>query len=122
MSCQVFHVLHFKIAEVREVSGSSSGLLVKHRALKDYFDDTKPDIGVGTSSVQDHLFLSFATFRAFLESRKIPLLGLRFVTDRLSQGLGPFSKVERFRYWLRIPQLGQLFFLKLSKSHGEGLS
>ncbi|RDX83831.1 Cyclin-B1-1, partial [Mucuna pruriens] len=38
-----------------------SGLLVKHRALKDYFDETKPDIGVATSSVQDHLFLSFAT-------------------------------------------------------------
>ncbi|RDX92769.1 hypothetical protein CR513_25056, partial [Mucuna pruriens] len=84
MSCQVFRVLHFMIAEVHEVFGS--GLLEKHRALKDYFDDTKPDIGVGTSSVQDHLFLSFATFRAFLEGRKIPLLGLRFVTDRLSQG------------------------------------
>ncbi|RDX92814.1 hypothetical protein CR513_25011, partial [Mucuna pruriens] len=86
MSCQVFHVLHFKIAEVREVSGSGSGLLVKHRALKDYFDDTKPDIGVGTSSVQDYLFLSFATFRAFFESRKISLLGLHFIMDRLSQG------------------------------------
>ncbi|RDX58182.1 Glycerol-3-phosphate acyltransferase 1, partial [Mucuna pruriens] len=37
---------------------SGSGLLVKHGALKDYFGDTKPDIGVGTSSVHDHLFLS----------------------------------------------------------------
>ncbi|RDY14208.1 Glycerol-3-phosphate acyltransferase 1, partial [Mucuna pruriens] len=56
-----------KIAEVCEVSGSSgSGLLVKHKALKDYFDDTKPDIGVGTSSVQDHLFLSLCN--VFMES------------------------------------------------------
>lgn len=37
---------------------SGSGLLVKHRALKDYFGDTKPDIGVGSSSFHDHLFLS----------------------------------------------------------------
>ncbi|KAK7385909.1 hypothetical protein VNO78_31871 [Psophocarpus tetragonolobus] len=37
---------------------SGSGLLVKHRALKGYFGDTKPDIGVGSSSVHDHLFLS----------------------------------------------------------------
>ncbi|BAT80764.1 Glycerol-3-phosphate acyltransferase [Vigna angularis] len=37
---------------------SGSGLLVKHRALKDYFGDTKPDIGVGSSAVHDHLFLS----------------------------------------------------------------
>lgn len=37
---------------------SSSGLLVKNRAVKDYFGDTRPDIGVGTSSVHDHLFLS----------------------------------------------------------------
>lgn len=37
---------------------SGSGLLVKHRALKDYFGDRKPDIGVGSSSVHDHLFLS----------------------------------------------------------------
>ncbi|BAT74695.1 hypothetical protein VIGAN_01241500 [Vigna angularis var. angularis] len=31
---------------------------IKHRALKDYFGDTKPDIGVGSSAVHDHLFLS----------------------------------------------------------------
>ncbi|QCE01672.1 glycerol-3-phosphate acyltransferase [Vigna unguiculata] len=37
---------------------SGSGLLVKHRALKDYFGDTKPDIGIGSSTVHDHLFLS----------------------------------------------------------------
>ncbi|KAJ1379685.1 Phospholipid/glycerol acyltransferase [Sesbania bispinosa] len=37
---------------------SASGLLMKHRALKDYFGDKKPDIGIGSSSVNDHLFLS----------------------------------------------------------------
>ena len=37
---------------------SGSGLLVKHIALKDYFGDRKPDIGIGSSSVHDHLFIS----------------------------------------------------------------
>lgn len=37
---------------------SGSGLLVKHRALKEYFGDRKPDIGIGNSSVHDHLFIS----------------------------------------------------------------
>ncbi|GAV65179.1 Acyltransferase domain-containing protein [Cephalotus follicularis] len=37
---------------------SGSGLLVKHRALKEYFGDKKPDIGLGTSSLHDHLFIS----------------------------------------------------------------
>ncbi|XP_020209976.1 glycerol-3-phosphate acyltransferase 1 [Cajanus cajan] len=37
---------------------SGSGLLVKHRALKDYFGNSKPDVGVGSSCVHDHLFLS----------------------------------------------------------------
>ncbi|KAK7276768.1 hypothetical protein RIF29_17914 [Crotalaria pallida] len=37
---------------------SGSGLLVKHRALKDYFGDRKPDIGIGSSNVQDHLLIS----------------------------------------------------------------
>ncbi|OIW04209.1 hypothetical protein TanjilG_00769 [Lupinus angustifolius] len=37
---------------------SASGLLVKHRALRDYFGDRKPDIGIGSSSVHDHLFIS----------------------------------------------------------------
>ncbi|RDX92768.1 NADH-ubiquinone oxidoreductase chain 4L, partial [Mucuna pruriens] len=35
-------------------------------------------------------------FSAFLETRKILLMGLHFVRDRIFQGLGPFSKVERF--------------------------
>lgn len=35
-----------------------SGLLVKHRALKDYFGDTNPDIGLGTATLHDHLFIS----------------------------------------------------------------
>jgi len=37
---------------------TSSGLLVKHRALKEYFGDRKPDIGIGTSSLHHHLFIS----------------------------------------------------------------
>ncbi|GLT53329.1 hypothetical protein SLA2020_266080 [Shorea laevis] len=35
-----------------------SGLVVKHRALKDYFGDANPDIGLGTLSLHDHLFIS----------------------------------------------------------------
>ncbi|KAJ1377238.1 Phospholipid/glycerol acyltransferase [Sesbania bispinosa] len=37
---------------------SKSGLPVKHSALKDYFGDRKPDLGIGSSSVNDHLFIS----------------------------------------------------------------
>ncbi|PNX54973.1 glycerol-3-phosphate acyltransferase 1-like protein, partial [Trifolium pratense] len=37
---------------------TSSGLVVRHRALDDYFGDRKPDIGIGTSSLYDHLFIS----------------------------------------------------------------
>lgn len=37
---------------------SNSGILVKHRALKDYFGDKKPEIGLGSSSLNDHLFIS----------------------------------------------------------------
>jgi glycerol-3-phosphate acyltransferase len=37
---------------------SDSGLVLKHRALKDYFRDKKPDIGLGSSSLHDHLFIS----------------------------------------------------------------
>ncbi|XP_010243670.1 PREDICTED: glycerol-3-phosphate acyltransferase 1-like [Nelumbo nucifera] len=37
---------------------SESGLLVKHRALKEFFGDNSPDIGLGGSSLHDHLFIS----------------------------------------------------------------
>ncbi|XP_004303869.1 PREDICTED: glycerol-3-phosphate acyltransferase 1 [Fragaria vesca subsp. vesca] len=37
---------------------SKSGLLMKHRALKEHFGDRKPDIGLGTSSHHDNLFIS----------------------------------------------------------------
>ncbi|KAJ9172874.1 hypothetical protein P3X46_016069 [Hevea brasiliensis] len=37
---------------------SNSGLLVKHRALKDYFGEKMPEIGLGSSSLRDHLFIS----------------------------------------------------------------
>lgn len=37
----------------------NSGLLVKHKALKEFFGDNKPDIGLGSSrSLHDHLFIS----------------------------------------------------------------
>ncbi|KAF3975133.1 hypothetical protein CMV_001596 [Castanea mollissima] len=37
---------------------SESGLVVKHRALKEFFGDTKPDVGLGSLSLHDHLFIS----------------------------------------------------------------
>ncbi|XP_021274120.1 glycerol-3-phosphate acyltransferase 1 [Herrania umbratica] len=37
---------------------SSSGLLVKHKALKEHFGDKKPDVGLGSSSLPDHYFIS----------------------------------------------------------------
>lgn len=37
---------------------SSSGLLVKHRALKECFGEKRPDIGIGPSNPHHHLFLS----------------------------------------------------------------
>nr|GMD90323.1 glycerol-3-phosphate acyltransferase 1 [Ipomoea batatas] len=37
---------------------SGSGLLVKHRALKQVFGEKRPDIGIGTSTFHDHLFIS----------------------------------------------------------------
>ncbi|CAK7346681.1 unnamed protein product [Dovyalis caffra] len=47
---------------------SDSGLVVKHRALKDYFGDKKPDIGLGSSSRNDHLFISLCK-EAYVVSR-----------------------------------------------------
>ncbi|KAJ4980623.1 hypothetical protein NE237_031460 [Protea cynaroides] len=37
---------------------SESGLPMKHKALKDFFGDNKPDIGLGSSSPHDQLFIS----------------------------------------------------------------
>ncbi|XP_022739764.1 glycerol-3-phosphate acyltransferase 1-like [Durio zibethinus] len=37
---------------------SSSGLLVKHKALKEYFGEKKPDVGLGNSNPHDHCFIS----------------------------------------------------------------
>ncbi|KAF9616549.1 hypothetical protein IFM89_030010 [Coptis chinensis] len=54
-------VLNYRIMEgmyfISFVDGP--GLLVKHKALKEFFGDDKPDIGLGSSnSVHDHLFIS----------------------------------------------------------------
>ncbi|KAF6149024.1 hypothetical protein GIB67_030491 [Kingdonia uniflora] len=37
---------------------TSPGLLVKHKALRDFFGDNKPDIGLESASMIDHLFIS----------------------------------------------------------------
>ncbi|KAG8386719.1 hypothetical protein BUALT_Bualt03G0178200 [Buddleja alternifolia] len=37
---------------------STSGLLVKHRALKEFFGEKRPDIGIGSSNLHDHLLIS----------------------------------------------------------------
>ncbi|XP_016472592.2 glycerol-3-phosphate acyltransferase 1-like [Nicotiana tabacum] len=37
---------------------SSSGILVKHKAIKEFLGEKKPDIGIGNSSLLDHLFIS----------------------------------------------------------------
>lgn len=38
---------------------SNKGLLVKHKALLEYFGDERPDIGIGSASnLHDHLFIS----------------------------------------------------------------
>ncbi|KAK3039076.1 hypothetical protein RJ639_028527, partial [Escallonia herrerae] len=39
---------------------SNSGLLVKHRAVKEFFGERKPDIGLGNSAPHDHLFVSLS--------------------------------------------------------------
>lgn len=38
---------------------SPDGLLVKHKALLEYFGDQRPDIGIGSPNLHDHLFISF---------------------------------------------------------------
>ncbi|XP_022147820.1 glycerol-3-phosphate acyltransferase 1 [Momordica charantia] len=35
-----------------------NGLLVKHTALKDYFGEQMPDVGIGAPNLHDHLFIS----------------------------------------------------------------
>ncbi|XP_068658317.1 glycerol-3-phosphate acyltransferase 1-like [Aristolochia californica] len=37
---------------------TDSGVLVKHKALKEFFGDTKPDIGLGGRNLHDSLFIS----------------------------------------------------------------
>jgi glycerol-3-phosphate acyltransferase len=49
---------------------TSSGLVVKHSALKGYFGDRKPDIGIGTSSLYDHLFISSCKVSLNLDYKK----------------------------------------------------
>lgn len=50
-----------------------SGLLLKHRAAKEYFGEKKPDIGLGSSSLHDHPFLSFCKvyFQMILNKQKM---------------------------------------------------
>ncbi|GAA0158226.1 scaffold/adaptor protein [Lithospermum erythrorhizon] len=37
---------------------TNSGMLVKHKALKEIFGEKKPDVGIGSSCSHDHLFIS----------------------------------------------------------------
>ncbi|KAL1307610.1 hypothetical protein HN51_049511 [Arachis hypogaea] len=53
---------------------SDSGLLVKHRALKEYFGDRKPDIGIGSSSFDDHIFMSLCK-EGYVVNNPSPMLG-----------------------------------------------
>lgn len=56
-----------------------SGLVVKHAALKDYFGDTRPDIGLGCShSVLDHLIISLCKVKISTLSVKATVLRLIF--------------------------------------------
>lgn len=45
---------------------SGSGFLVKHRALKEYFGDKIPDVGLGNSSLHDQLFLSLCKVHVYV--------------------------------------------------------
>ncbi|GFP87869.1 glycerol-3-phosphate acyltransferase 1 [Phtheirospermum japonicum] len=47
---------------------SREGLVVKHRAVKELFGEKRPDIGIGSSSFHDHLFISLCK-EAYLVSR-----------------------------------------------------
>ncbi|KAL6536063.1 hypothetical protein OROHE_012907 [Orobanche hederae] len=49
---------------------SDSGLVVKHRAVKELFgENKKPDIGIGSSSLHDHLLISLCK-EAYIVSRE----------------------------------------------------
>ncbi|KAF5204252.1 Glycerol-3-phosphate acyltransferase [Thalictrum thalictroides] len=50
---------------------NESGLLVKHKALKEFFGENKPDIGLGSStSLHDHLFISLCK-EAYVVSKQV---------------------------------------------------
>ncbi|KAL1812662.1 hypothetical protein ACET3Z_022727 [Daucus carota] len=48
---------------------SSSGLLVKHKAVKELFGDTRPDVGIGGSHSRDQHFMSLCK-EAYVVSKK----------------------------------------------------
>ena len=52
---------------------SESGLLVKHRALKEYFGDKKPDMGLGSASAHEHLFISHCKVNFMLLCEKLQI-------------------------------------------------
>lgn len=59
---------------------SKSGLLVKHKALKDHFGDRKPDIGLGTSGPHDKLFISLCkVYTTFTFKLSIPALNFYLI-------------------------------------------
>jgi glycerol-3-phosphate acyltransferase len=47
---------------------SKHGLVVKHSELMDYFGDRKPDLGIGSTCVNDHHFISYCKVCLNLDS------------------------------------------------------
>lgn len=48
---------------------STSGLLVKHRDLKEFCGENKPDIGIGSSTLHDHLLISLCKEAYVVDSK-----------------------------------------------------
>ncbi|XP_022847692.1 glycerol-3-phosphate acyltransferase 1-like [Olea europaea var. sylvestris] len=75
-----FHWLH-TIGHYFTGLVSNSGLLIKHRALKDLFGEKGPDIGIGTSSLHDHLLISLCK-EAYVINKEDSKIGANSVMPR----------------------------------------
>ncbi|KAK6134995.1 hypothetical protein DH2020_031279 [Rehmannia glutinosa] len=85
---------------------SNSGLVVKHRALKEFFGEKRPDIGIGSSSLHDHLLMSLCKEAYLINKSSImprekypkPLI---FHDGRLAFLPTPFATLSMFM-WLPV--------------------